>query len=67
MDEGVQYIPMSQKTKIMKKVHREIRKQKPALLNQIARGAVDGSAAGTDQPCAARIDAGRVEGFMTGP
>ena len=53
MDEGVQYIPMSQKTKIMKKVHREIRKQKPALLNQIARGAVDGSAAGTDQPCAA--------------
>jgi len=53
VDEGVQYIPMRQKTKIMKKVHREIRKQKPALLNQIARGAVDGSAAGTDQPCAA--------------
>ena len=37
MDEGVQYIPMSQKTKIMKKVHREIRKQKPAIINQIAR------------------------------
>lgn len=37
MDEGVQYIPMSQKTKIMKKVHREIRKSKPAIINQIAR------------------------------
>ena len=28
---------MGQKTAIMKKVHREIRKQKPALINQIAR------------------------------
>ena len=28
---------MSQKTKIMKKVHREIRKQKPQLINQIAK------------------------------
>jgi len=28
---------MSQKTKIMKKVHREIRKSKPAIINQIAR------------------------------
>jgi len=28
---------VSQKTQIYKKVHREIRKQKPALINQIAR------------------------------
>jgi len=28
---------MSQKTQIMKKVHKEIRKSKPALINQIAR------------------------------
>ena len=28
---------MSQKTKIMKKVHKEIRKQKPQLMNQIAK------------------------------
>ena len=28
---------MSAKTRIYKKVHKEIRKQKPALINQIAR------------------------------
>ena len=28
---------MSQKTAIMKKVHKELRNQKPAIINQIAR------------------------------
>ena len=28
---------MSQKTQIMKKVHKEIRQQKPKMINQIAR------------------------------
>jgi hypothetical protein len=35
--EGERGRSMSQKTRIYKKVHKEIRKQKPALINQIAR------------------------------